>query len=315
MAYTAPRTWVTGEVVTAVLMNTHIRDNLNAIASSSGLLKKVAGGLEQSISSGDKGTILSALSSSGNWGIRKLFAGGSSGTVKKLYGGLERDLTGANKGTILSAISSSGQWDIRKLFSAGSSSPVKHEYGGIEADISAVAGGGILRGSGAGSISLLAMSTGDKDKVLTASSSGTDVKWKLGGATKELWVPIANFDSQKGKYPTQFLQNSGDDGIMSFHVPNDFSSITEAVVLVIPLNTGTENWDIFSDYAADGEAFQTNSESDTTTTYSATADQMLEVDISGILSAIAVGDYVGIHLTLGGSADDAYVVGLRFKYA
>jgi len=31
MAWTAPRTWVTGEVVTAAMMNTHVRDNLLAI--------------------------------------------------------------------------------------------------------------------------------------------------------------------------------------------------------------------------------------------------------------------------------------------
>lgn len=30
MAWTAPRTWVTGEVVTATMMNTHVRDNLLA---------------------------------------------------------------------------------------------------------------------------------------------------------------------------------------------------------------------------------------------------------------------------------------------
>ena len=29
MAYTTPRTWVTGETVTAALMNTHVRDNLS----------------------------------------------------------------------------------------------------------------------------------------------------------------------------------------------------------------------------------------------------------------------------------------------
>lgn len=28
MAWTAPRTWVTGEIVTAAIMNTHVRDNL-----------------------------------------------------------------------------------------------------------------------------------------------------------------------------------------------------------------------------------------------------------------------------------------------
>jgi len=31
MGWTAPRTWVTGEVVTAAIMNTHVRDNLNAL--------------------------------------------------------------------------------------------------------------------------------------------------------------------------------------------------------------------------------------------------------------------------------------------
>jgi hypothetical protein len=33
MAWTTPRTWVSGEVVTAALLNTHLRDNLNAIAN------------------------------------------------------------------------------------------------------------------------------------------------------------------------------------------------------------------------------------------------------------------------------------------
>tara|TARA_R110000824_G_scaffold21078_6_gene78864 strand:- start:3332 stop:3619 length:288 start_codon:yes stop_codon:yes gene_type:complete len=31
VAWTAPRTWVSGELVTAALFNTHIRDNLNAL--------------------------------------------------------------------------------------------------------------------------------------------------------------------------------------------------------------------------------------------------------------------------------------------
>ena len=33
MAWTAPRTWVTGEVVTASIMNAHVRDNLKALAA------------------------------------------------------------------------------------------------------------------------------------------------------------------------------------------------------------------------------------------------------------------------------------------
>lgn len=33
MAWTTPRTWVTNELVTASIMNTHVRDNLNALFS------------------------------------------------------------------------------------------------------------------------------------------------------------------------------------------------------------------------------------------------------------------------------------------
>lgn len=45
MAWTAPRTWVTGEVVTAAIMNTHVRDNLNAL---NGFVAKTA---DESVSS------------------------------------------------------------------------------------------------------------------------------------------------------------------------------------------------------------------------------------------------------------------------
>jgi len=34
MAWTTPRTWVASETVTAAIMNTHIRDNLNALVRS-----------------------------------------------------------------------------------------------------------------------------------------------------------------------------------------------------------------------------------------------------------------------------------------
>ena len=34
MAWTAPRTWTDGETVTAVLLNTHVRDNLKAIGDA-----------------------------------------------------------------------------------------------------------------------------------------------------------------------------------------------------------------------------------------------------------------------------------------
>lgn len=41
MAWSVPRTWSPGEMVTAALMNAHVRDNMNVIASSKALEIKI----------------------------------------------------------------------------------------------------------------------------------------------------------------------------------------------------------------------------------------------------------------------------------
>lgn len=50
MAWTAPRTWTTGELVTAAIMNTHIRDNLNVLNPAAAQI--LIGGTGAEISSG-----------------------------------------------------------------------------------------------------------------------------------------------------------------------------------------------------------------------------------------------------------------------
>ncbi len=139
------------------------------------------------------------------------------------------------------------------------------------------------------------------------------------GATKEFFVPVTFGQTgitNEGDYPIAFLGTANFLANMAFHVPADFSSITDAVVIVRPLTTqGANDWDIDSDYGAAGEAYNANSESDAGTTYSTTANQLFEVDVSGILSALAADDYVGIEITLRDSGHDLHVIGLRFKYA
>ncbi len=69
----------------------------------------------------------------------------------------------------------------------GSTGTLKHERGGIEADISAIAKGGIVAGSGTGSMAI--RTVGSNDQVLTADSSeATGVKWAdaSGGGTIQL---------------------------------------------------------------------------------------------------------------------------------
>ena len=43
MAWTAPRTWVAGEIVTAALLNTHVRDNLKVVYDAASYIRAGSG--------------------------------------------------------------------------------------------------------------------------------------------------------------------------------------------------------------------------------------------------------------------------------
>ena len=80
----------------------------------------------------------------------------------------------------------------------------------------------------------------------------------------------------------------------------------------------TANYDIASDYGTNGQAYNAHSEADTAATYNVTTDQLFEVDISGILSALAADDYVGIEIKSAqgdGYGDGFLAIGVRFKYS
>ncbi len=136
-------------------------------------------------------------------------------------------------------------------------------------------------------------------------------------ATKECWFPVTRADdmNQTMSLPGGYINAAGERAWMPFYFPRDFGSVTEAVVLVNPLTTATHRFDLYSDYAANGEAYTTNSESDLNHDYSLIALQLYEIDVSGLLSTPVAGDYGGIRLH--GDATntpDALVIGLRIKY-
>lgn len=102
--------------------------------------------------------------------------------------------------------------------------------------------------------------------------------------------------------------------VCNFFVPHDFTAITDAVIVLISNSSeGAANIDISSSYGAAGEAKDTHTESDSDSTYVLTLDQFYELDVSGILTGIAVGDYVGVKL-LNSETNVLAVFGLRFKY-
>src|SRR3990167_6626892 len=61
MAFTSPRTWVAGEIVTAALMNTHIRDNERYLKGLDGV-PTIESGLTIDNTDGDERLLLPLLS-------------------------------------------------------------------------------------------------------------------------------------------------------------------------------------------------------------------------------------------------------------
>ena len=76
MAWTAPRTWVVGEIVTASICNTHIRDDFNAIAYVLPLTAVASGDLSMTTSYQDISGATITLTPAGSWMIWAKFTFG-----------------------------------------------------------------------------------------------------------------------------------------------------------------------------------------------------------------------------------------------
>ncbi len=138
--------------------------------------------------------------------------------------------------------------------------------------------------------------------------------------TKEFFTPATGTSTgvasaSTGRYAAVLLNASGEDAYTTFTIPDDFNAMVEAVVIVAPAATqAAANWDIYSTYNAIGEDDSGTLESDLASTYNVTNDELFEVDISGVLSALAKGDVVGIFFRQSTAGHNVDVLGVRFKY-
>tara|TARA_Y100000031_G_scaffold154401_1_gene201931 strand:+ start:4060 stop:4689 length:630 start_codon:yes stop_codon:yes gene_type:complete len=150
-------------------------------------------------------------------------------------------------------------------------------------------------------------------------SDGTSQATAGSGATKEFIVYSTRRSTGIFPYPSvvgDFSVNSIDmneGAYFMFYTPNDFTSLTDAVVMTIPNANETIQWDALTDFGANGESSTANSDSALNETVSATQSQIVDCDISAALTGLAAGDYVGVEF----ESDTTSIrpTMLRFRYS
>ena len=162
------------------------------------------------------------------------------------------------------------------------------------------------------------LAKGSLNDVLTMGAN--DPAWAAPAATKEFFVPATGTTGGTLGYAGRLyaavqLNVQAEKASMSFWIPNDYSSVTNAEIIVhVRATQAAASWHIDSNYAAPGEAYNASSES-LEITYNVTNDEIYAIDISSILDTIAVGDIVGIQLDQKTAGHNVDVIGLRFRYS
>lgn len=153
--------------------------------------------------------------------------------------------------------------------------------------------------------------------------SGAD-KTKLDGIeeppsdTKQFFVYVVSLDGATFPYTTfessftlaPLANNVA--GSFLFPVPHDFTSLTDAAVMVIPDASETIQWDVFTKFGAVGEAFDANSDSIIDDTLAVINNEITELDITAAFTGLAAGDHVGVDFV--SNISDIRAAVLRIRY-
>ena len=157
-----------------------------------------------------------------------------------------------------------------------------------------------------------------------AVDSEVDITIAGPAAAESVWLdqffPAVDPDTHKGAYPAVTLADEIDSTVYQlFIIPDDITSITNAVVMVIPDGTGNLYWQCDTNGAACGEDFETNTDSIGATATAVTTDEIECIDISDAFTGFTAGDVVGIQfIRLGSNANDTvgadcYYLGLLIQ--
>jgi len=140
----------------------------------------------------------------------------------------------------------------------------------------------------------------------------TEVDITIAGpaAAASVWLdqffPAVDPDAHKGAYAVVTLTDGIDVTVyQTFMIPNDITTITNAVVMVIPEGTGNLRWQCDTAAATCGEDFETHTDSIGADVTAVTTDEIECIDISDALTDATGGDVVGIQwIRTGSHVDD-----------
>lgn len=127
----------------------------------------------------------------------------------------------------------------------------------------------------------------------------------------ELWFPAVFL----GNNSFADFQVGGDTNVVrffSFFIPTDLVSLVSCELIYIKRDSDSIQWQLDTDFGAEGEQFNNHSESQLTGASAETDGDMIALDITGVLTAIAAGDFVGLQAN---PTQRARPLGIRLIYS
>lgn len=167
-------------------------------------------------------------------------------------------------------------------------------------------------------ITTTAPTTSSTDTTIPTSQAVQEALTAQINTSKVLFIPInggntltSDYDTALGDYAVNTPDN-GENVYFNFRIPDNFTTLTTAKMIMIPDTTETVQIDVTTDYGALGEAYNNHSGSITDGTLSVTADQLSGISVASAITSIAAGDFVGMKVT--SNTTTLRVIGLEIVY-
>ena len=315
MAWTAPRDWSAGEIVTESMMDEQVKNNLRYLKGLDGV-PTIESGLTIDNTDGDERLLLPLLSTAecstvlnaeGETAFdeqthrAKYYNGTAIGSVVTTIDVDDTPVDGADTDPV------SSNWAYDHVAAAD-------PHPGYQKESLLTTAGDIAYATGASTWARLPIGTAGQR--LRVNVGATAPEWAVTGQTQEFFVPF-----QLGTGGTdlgyQYSLDSGGDSVSArFRIPADFTTLTSVKVIMYISGTGTFDWTVATAWGASGEVFNVGSDSATADAQAGTNTLILELDISSAYTGIAAGDNVLTTFTLDAldTISSLNVMGFNIKY-